>query len=50
LIAGRLALVGEWARYRRSQAGRANAELLDLVASGLEGQLRALRQIGNSRG
>jgi hypothetical protein len=41
LIAERLALVGEWARYRHSQAGGTDAELFDLVASGLEAQLRA---------
>jgi hypothetical protein len=41
LIAERLALVGEWARYRHSQSESADAELFDLVASGLEAQLRA---------
>jgi hypothetical protein len=44
LIAERLALVAEWARYRHSQAKGAAAELLDLVASGLEAQLRARRK------
>jgi hypothetical protein len=44
LIAQRLALVAEWARYRHSQAKGADAELLDLVASGLEAQLRARRK------
>jgi hypothetical protein len=44
LIAARLALVAEWARYRHSQAKGADAELLDLVASGLETQLRTRRE------
>ena len=44
LIAERLALVAEWARYRHSQAKGADAELLDLVASGLETQLRTRRE------
>jgi hypothetical protein len=44
LIAARLALVAEWARYRHSQAESADADLLDRVASGLEAQLRARRQ------
>jgi hypothetical protein len=44
LIAERLALVAESARYRHSQAKGADAELLDLVASGLEAQLRARRR------
>jgi hypothetical protein len=44
LIAERLALVAESARYRHSQAKGADAELLDLVASGLEAQLRARRK------
>ena len=43
LIAERLALVAEWARYRHSQAGSADSELLDLVASGLEAQLDLAR-------
>jgi hypothetical protein len=44
LIAERLALVAEWARYRHSQAEGADAGLLDLVASGLETQLRTRRE------
>ena len=44
LIAERLALVAESARYRHSQAKGADAELLDLVASGLETQLRTRRE------
>lgn len=44
LIAERLALVAEWARYRHSQAKGADAEVLDLVASGLETQLRMRRE------
>jgi len=43
LIAERLALVAEWARYRHSQAKGADAELLDGVAAALEAQLRAVR-------
>lgn len=43
LIAARLALVAEWARYRQLHAESADAELLDLVATGLEAQLRARR-------
>jgi hypothetical protein len=46
LIAERLALVAEWARYRHSQAKGAAAELLDLVASGLEAQSRTRRKGG----
>jgi hypothetical protein len=49
LIAERLALVGEWARYRHSQAGSADSELLEVVASGLEAQLLARQQIANGR-
>jgi hypothetical protein len=44
LIAERLTLVAEWARYRHSQTNGADAELLDLVASGLEAQLGARRK------
>jgi hypothetical protein len=44
LITERLALVAEWARYRHSHAKGADAELLDLVASGLETQLRTRRE------
>jgi hypothetical protein len=43
LIAGRLALVAEWARYRHSQAKGAAAELLDGVAAALEAQLGAVQ-------
>jgi hypothetical protein len=43
LIAGRLALVAELARYRHAQAQGADAELLDDVAAALEAQLRAVR-------
>ena len=43
LIAGRLALIAEWARYRHSQAKGAEVELLDGVAAALEAQLRAVR-------
>lgn len=43
LIAERLALVAEWARYRHSQAQGADAELLDGVAAALEAQLHAVR-------
>lgn len=43
LIAERLALVAEWARYRQLHAKGADSELLDLVAAGLEAQLRAQR-------
>ena len=50
LIAARLALVAEWARYRHLQAKSADAELLDFVATGLETQLRARRQGATSYG
>lgn len=40
LIAERLALVAEWARYRQLHARGADAELLEFVAAGLEAQLR----------
>jgi hypothetical protein len=43
LIAERVALVAEWARYRHSQAKGTDAELLDRVAAALEAQLRAVR-------
>jgi hypothetical protein len=43
LIAERLALVAEWARYRHSQATGTDAELLDAVAAALEAQLRTVR-------
>jgi hypothetical protein len=46
LIAERLALVTGWTRYRHSQAKGADAELLDLVASGLETQLQTRRKSG----
>jgi hypothetical protein len=47
LVAERLALVVERASYRHSQATGSDAELLDLVAAGLETQLRARRKGGN---
>ena len=49
LIAERLALVAEWARYRHSRAKGADAELLDRVAVGLEAQLRARSESANVR-
>jgi hypothetical protein len=42
LVADRLATVGEWARYRRSQNAGARAQVLDVVCSGFAAQLRAL--------
>jgi hypothetical protein len=48
LIAERLALVAEWARSRHSRAKGADAELLDLVAAGLEAQLWATRTSGKT--
>jgi hypothetical protein len=48
LIAERLALVAEWARYRQVHATSADVELFDLVAAGLEGQFHARRQSGSS--
>jgi hypothetical protein len=48
LIAERLALVAEWARYRQLHATSADVELFDLVAAGLEAQLHAQRQSGSS--
>jgi hypothetical protein len=48
LIAERLALVAEWARYRQLHATSADVELFDLVAAGLEGQFHARRQSGSS--
>jgi hypothetical protein len=50
LVTERLALVSEWARYRHSQAESVDSELFDLVASGLEAQLRARPRSGNSHG
>jgi hypothetical protein len=44
LIAQRLALVAEWARYRESQANDADHELFELVATGLEAQLGVRRK------
>jgi hypothetical protein len=46
LITQRLALVTEWARYRQSEAEGGDRELLDLVATGLDAQLRDLRKRG----
>jgi hypothetical protein len=46
LVADRLATVGEWARYRRSQNEGARARVLDVVCSGFEAQLRALSSGG----
>ena len=43
LVAERLSTVSEWTRYRRSQSVGARAELLDMIGSGLEAQLLALR-------
>jgi hypothetical protein len=48
LIAERLALVAEWARYRQVHATSADVELFDLVAAGLEGQFHARRRSGSS--
>jgi hypothetical protein len=46
LIDERLALVAGWTRYRHSQAKGPDAELLDLVASGLETQVQTRRKSG----
>jgi starvation-inducible DNA-binding protein len=43
LIADRLDTVTGWARYRRSQSEGARAEVLDVICSGFEAQLLALR-------
>jgi hypothetical protein len=43
LVAERLSTVSEWTRYRRSQSTGARAELFDVICSGLEAQLLALR-------
>ena len=48
LIAQRLALVSEWARYRHSQARDSDRELFDLVATGLETQLHDRRNRGTA--
>ena len=50
LIVARLALVGEWTRYRNLHAKSADAELLNIVATGLETQMSALRQSATSYG
>lgn len=49
LITERLALVAEWARYRHSQAKGADAAVLDLVAVGLEAQVRDRLTSGSIR-
>jgi hypothetical protein len=49
LIAERLALVAEWARYRHSEAKDADRELLDLVAAGLEAQRDDIRRLRAGR-
>ena len=52
LIAQRLALVAEWARYRESRANGTDHEVFDLVATGLEAQLGELsghHESGRSR-
>lgn len=43
LIAGRVTLMAEWARYRHSHTEGGDAELLDAVATGLEAQLQVWR-------
>jgi hypothetical protein len=48
-IAERLALVAGSARYRHSQATGADADLLDLVATGLEAQLCVRQKSGKIR-
>jgi hypothetical protein len=48
LIAQRLALVAEWASYRHSEAEGTDRELFDLVATGLQAQLRDLRKRGTA--
>jgi hypothetical protein len=49
LIAARLAIVAGRARYRHSQAEGADAEVLAVVATGLEAQLRAQREAADAR-
>jgi hypothetical protein len=49
LIAERLALVAEWARYRHSEAKDADWELLDLVAAGLEAQRDDIKRLRAKR-
>ena len=48
LVADRLDTVSEWARYRRSQASGAHAELLGVICSGYEEQLQDLRELAGS--
>jgi hypothetical protein len=48
LVADRLVTVTERARYRRSQTEGARAEVLDIVSSGFEAQLQALREMAVS--
>jgi hypothetical protein len=45
LVAKRLAVVAGWARFRHSQADGADVQLFGFVSTGLEAQLRALRDI-----
>jgi hypothetical protein len=50
LIGRRLGRVAEWAEYRQSQAEGPDAELLAVIAAGLETQLRARRKAADHAG
>jgi hypothetical protein len=49
LVAERLAVVAGWARFRHSQADGADVQLFGFVSTGLEAQLRALRDIATAQ-
>jgi hypothetical protein len=45
LVAERLRTVSGWTSYRRSQSSGAQAEVLDVICTGFEAQLQALRDM-----
>jgi hypothetical protein len=49
LVAERLAVVAGWARFRHSQADGADVQLFGFVSTGLDAQLRALRDIATAQ-
>jgi hypothetical protein len=49
LVAERLAVVAGWASFRHSQADAADLQLFGFVSTGLEAQLRALRDVATAQ-
>jgi hypothetical protein len=50
LLVERLLSVSAWARYRRSQASGQRAAVLDVIGSGFDAQLHALREQSHAVG